>query len=179
MLENKEASKIQDELVDILEKIYEEKMANFSKEDREEIEKLIYLQTLDKLWREHLYEMDTLKTGIGLRGYNQKDPLTEYKQESFRLFEDLIRKIKTESVQFIHRVDLSAQEEQQTAQNEEEYLNETDLLNDIAHQEAIEEDDSDITLNKKPKRNDPCPCGSGKKYKNCCGKSGPKKGLLA
>ena len=185
MLENKEASEIKKELIDILERVYIEKMANFSKEEREEIEKIIYLQTLDKLWREHLYEMDTLKTGIGLRGYNQKDPLTEYKQESYKLFEDLIRKIKTESIQFIHRVDLSAQEEQHMqdeASEEEEYLEDINALADIANQEAVEEmpsEHSEAILAKKPKRNDPCPCGSGKKYKNCCGKSGPKKGLLA
>jgi len=180
MLENKEANVLKDELIDILERVYEEKMANFSKEEREEIEKIIYLQTLDKLWREHLYEMDTLKTGIGLRGYNQKDPLTEYKQESFRLFEDLIKKIKTESIQFIHRVDLTNQEEQKAQEvNEDEYISNSDA-NDIAYQEAIEEvEQNSIFTSKKPKRNDPCPCGSGKKYKNCCGKSGPKKGLLA
>jgi preprotein translocase subunit SecA len=126
--------------------------------------------------------MDTLKTGIGLRGYNQKDPLTEYKQESFRLFEDLIRKIKTESIQFIHRVDLTQQEEQIAAQKEQEdeYIEDITESNNIAHQEAVEEIQERVAIStKKPKRNDPCPCGSGEKYKNCCGKSGPKKGLLA
>jgi preprotein translocase subunit SecA len=181
ILQDKEASQIKSELIDILEKVYDEKMANFSKEEREEIEKIIYLQTLDKLWREHLYEMDTLKTGIGLRGYNQKDPLTEYKQESYRLFEELIKKIKTESIQFVHRVDLSQQEEQKAASNEDEYIEDITESNNIAHQEALEEDKEAkaIVTTKKPKRNDPCPCGSGLKYKNCCGKSGPKKGLLA
>jgi len=179
MLQNKDASVVKDELADILEKIYEEKMADFDEAMKQEIQKTIYLQTLDKLWREHLYEMDTLKTGIGLRGYNQKDPLTEYKQESYRLFEDLIKRIKTESIQFIHRVDLSHLQGQNNQcaidsasedSNKESEQSET-LANNVQSDKAVSA--------KKPKRNDPCPCGSGKKYKNCCGKSGPKKGLLA
>ncbi len=167
LLENKEAKEIKEFLLEALENIYEEKMSPFDKEQRREIEKLIYLQTLDNLWREHLYEMDTLKTGINLRGYNQKDPLTEYKQESFHLFENLIKRIKIESIKLIHRVELNfdlLQEESTQSTNEQipkEKQNETNIQN------------------KKPKRNDPCPCGSGKKYKNCCGKSGPKKGILA
>ncbi len=168
IFENKEANEIKKETLEILENIYEEKMANIDKEIRKEIEKNIYLQTLDKLWREHLYEMDTLKTGIGLRGYNQKDPLVEYKQESYLLFENLIRNIKKESIQFIHRVDLSYfdnQEEEEETQSQKDEMNKKENISS--------------TNNKKPKRNDPCPCGSGKKYKNCCGKSGPKKGLLA
>ncbi len=172
LLENKEPQEIKDIVLQILEELYEEKMSVFDKAQREEIEKLIYLQTLDNQWRDHLYEMDTLKTGIGLRGYNQKDPLTEYKQESFRLFEELIRRIKIESIKFIHRVEFNFEE------NQNEQINE-----DKRDEESIPQNkESKNSLNnksKKPKRNDPCPCGSGEKYKNCCGKSGPKKGLLA
>jgi len=163
-------------------------MANIDPETRKELEKNIYLQTLDKLWREHLYEMDTLKTGIGLRGYNQKDPLTEYKQESYHLFENLIRNIKKESIQFVHRVDLSFFEPQPEINlldgvNSNKNTQTQEEENSINKQESQTQEQitptAPIVGGKKPKRNDPCPCGSGEKYKNCCGKSGPKKGILA
>ncbi len=176
MLEGKEPEEIKEVLLTALEEIYEQKMSVFDAEQRKEIEKLIYLQTLDNIWRDHLYEMDTLKTGIGLRGYNQKDPLTEYKQESFRMFEDLIRKVKTESIKFVHRVEFNMEEE---GEQENQELNEIpqESVSEISEEESKVTEP--ITGGKKPKRNDPCPCGSGKKYKNCCGTSGPKKGLLA
>ena len=173
MFENKEPQEIKEQLLEILENIYEEKMKDFDKAQRVELEKLIYLQTLDNLWRDHLYEMDTLKTGVGLRGYNQKDPLTEYKQESYRLFTELIKKIKHESIKFIHRVEFNFEEPQNQEAQEE-------VPAHTPTQEQTEAKQSQkAAVEKKPKRNDPCPCGSGKKYKNCCGKSGPKKGLLA
>ncbi len=176
MLEGKEPEEIKDVLITALEEIYEQKMSVFDAEQRKEIEKLIYLQTLDNIWRDHLYEMDTLKTGIGLRGYNQKDPLTEYKQESFKMFEDLIRKVKLESIKFVHRVEFNMEEE------DEQETSETNEISQESVSEVSKEEPKvtePITGGKKPKRNDPCPCGSGKKYKNCCGTSGPKKGLLA
>ncbi len=168
MLENKEPQEIKSEVLALLESLYEEKMKDFDTEQRIELEKLIYLQTLDNLWRDHLYEMDTLKTGVGLRGYNQKDPLTEYKQESYRLFTELIKKIKLESIKFIHRVEFNYEEPEHQEESKE-----------IVEEKPKAESRSIAAGEKKPKRNEPCPCGSGKKYKNCCGKSGPKKGLLA
>ncbi len=179
MFEGKELEDIKKETLEVLENLYEEKMANLDSETRKELEKNIYLQTLDKLWREHLYEMDTLKTGIGLRGYNQKDPLTEYKQESYHLFENLIRNIKKESIQFVHRVDLSyfeAANEQEKSQTNKQETPQGDNQTD---KNSSQKSSTNNFIGKKPKRNEPCPCGSGKKYKNCCGKSGPKKGLLA
>lgn len=175
LFENKEAQEIKEEVIALLEKLYDEKMGEFDDAQRKELEKLIYLQTLDNLWRDHLYEMDTLKTGVGLRGYNQKDPLTEYKQESYKLFSELIRKVKVESIKFIHRVEFDFQEEPQASQESEEL--------EYIHEEPASDGEvsrvSEDVVAKKPKRNDPCPCGSGKKYKHCHGKSGPKKGLLA
>ena len=180
MLENKEPNEIKELLLGVLEELYEEKMSPFDTAQRAEVEKLIYLQTLDNQWRDHLYEMDTLKTGIGLRGYNQKDPLTEYKQESYRLFEELIKRIKIESIKFIHRVEFNFEEPQQEAAgaNEHPSQQEQEEHKSSNNLKQTEEERAKI-VDKKPKRNDPCPCGSGEKYKNCCGKSGPKKGLLA
>ncbi len=137
----------------ILSNNYEEKMSQLSLQSRQNIEKMLYLQILDRVWREHLYQMDTLKAGIGLRGYNQRDPLTEYKKESFNLFMELVRTLKITSAKTLSLVrfelsDESANESSQSARENK--------------------------INKKPSRNDPCPCKSGKKYKDCCGKSGPK-----
>ena len=185
-LTDKERGEIYTTVTEKLEAQYEEKMAAIHPDHRAEIESVLYLRVLDPEWRDHLYEMDVLKTGIGLRGYNQKDPLTEYKQDSYKLFQDLIKRIKFEAIKILHLVQFdfgSEQEEQQAVEeikNELESSVEETTLNQ-SYEEGVIEDPvtKPITGTKKPKRNDPCPCGSGKKYKNCCGKSGPKKGLLA
>lgn len=137
----------------ILSNNYEEKMSQLSPQSRQNIEKMLYLQILDRAWREHLYQMDTLKAGIGLRGYNQRDPLTEYKKESFNLFMELVRTLKITSAKTLSLVRFELSDES------------TDESGQSARENKI---------NKKPSRNDPCPCKSGKKYKDCCGKSGPK-----
>ena len=158
-----------------IKEVYTQKFEIASPEQANEIQRIIYLQILDNAWREHLYSMDILKTGIGLRGYNQKDPLVEYKKESYNLFIELIGSIKSEVSKVLFKLRLAPQD----VQNEEQIMDgmikdmENDLKNAIPnHLEAAKFD-------KKIARNDACPCGSGKKYKNCCGVSGPKKGLLA
>lgn len=133
---------------------YEAKMSQLSQQSRQSIEKMLYLQIVDRAWREHLYQMDTLKAGIGLRGYNQRDPLTEYKKESFNLFMELVRTLKVSSAKTLSLVRFELNDESANAENNEA--------------------PSQNKINKKPSRNDPCPCKSGKKYKECCGKSGPK-----
>ena len=184
---DKEADEISEMMNKMMTDVYEEKMAKLDPAQRQEIERILYLQVLDPQWRDHLYEMDVLKTGIGLRGYNQKDPLTEYKQESYKLFTDLVQRIKLEAVKVLQLVqfDFTSQEEEAAAvENIREELESG--LDDVEFNQSYEEGTiaadasrTPITGTKKPKRNDPCPCGSGKKYKNCCGQSGPKKGLLA
>jgi len=184
----KEIDELEAMITEMMENIYEEKMSKLEPEQRQEIERILYLQVLDPQWRDHLYEMDVLKTGIGLRGYNQKDPLTEYKQDSYKLFTDLVQRIKYEAVRVLQLVqfDFTSPEEEEAAveQIREELESEVAdaTLNQSFEEGTIAEDSEKlkpITGTKKPKRNDPCPCGSGKKYKNCCGQSGPKKGLLA
>jgi len=178
----REYDKLVEYLVEKLEKFYEDKISLVGKEEREDIERSLYIQVLDENWREHLYQMDILKTGIGLRGYNQKDPLVEYKKESFNLFNELIEKVKTEYMKIIHSLQIQYETDPQTGLTEEEMIK---AIEEFNKQMAEDEEFGDIfreevvTNQKKPKRNDPCPCGSGKKYKNCCGKSGPKKGVLA
>ena len=119
--------------------------------------------------------MDNLKTGIGLRGYNQKDPLVEYKKESYNLFLEFIENLKIETTKMLHIIQLKEKEEEET---EQMLQNMQDELEENLQDSRISTDSTNVA---KPKisRNDPCPCGSGKKYKLCHGKSGPKKGLLA
>ena len=139
---------------------YEEKMSVLDQNQRKYIEKVLCLQVVDNAWREHLYQMDVLKTGIGLRGYNQKDPLTEYKKESFNLFMELVSRIKFETVKTLTAV---------------RFRMEDGRDNSTEREPASVEN----SVSKKTARNDPCPCGSGKKFKDCHGKSGPKKGAFA
>ncbi len=166
--------------------LYEQKMSAVDEEKRREIERIVYLQVVDNAWREHLYQMDLLKTGIGLRGYNQKDPLTEYKKESYDLFVDLINRIKFESIKTLQMIQLRSEEEE--AEQEaalQKMLEEMEAANEqieLEHESVLEPQNNAPRIpeaQKKVPRNAPCPCGSGKKYKNCCGKSGPKKGALA
>jgi preprotein translocase subunit SecA len=127
--------------------------------------------------------MDIMKTGINLRGYNQKDPLVEYKKESFNLFQELITRIKFESYTTLHMIQLRAENDEdiEMARRELEKLaNETNENIEMIHQNLNEEEKQQKRpIEKKIPRNAECPCGSGKKYKQCCGQSGPKKGILA
>lgn len=180
-------SSLLDRVNALLQVHYEEKMA-VAGESRNEIERIIYLQTLDTLWREHLYSMDTLKTGISLRGYNQKDPLVEYKKESYSLFMEFIDQVKTQAIKTLHIIQIK--EPESTKAQTQEVLSDLAQTSDELHynNQAIEQNLTQENLEgefgggfgaKKIARNDPCPCGSGKKYKLCHGKSGPKKGMLA
>ena len=176
-LKGLEYDELIEKLAQIFEVRYNEKMSVLNEDQRKEIEKILYLQVLDNAWREHLYQMDILKTGIGLRGYNQKDPLVEYKKESYNLFMELVSRLKSESVKTLQVVRFKSREEQEeqarmmleASQNaENEPLNYNN-----------QGEDENFTPEKKIPRNAPCPCGSGKKYKDCHGKSGPKKGIFA
>lgn len=180
-------SSLLDRVNALLTESYEQKMA-VAGESRNEIERIIYLQTLDTLWREHLYSMDTLKTGISLRGYNQKDPLVEYKKESYSLFMEFIDQVKTQAIKTLHIIQIK--EPESTKAQTQEVLSDLAQTSDELHynNQAIEQNLTQENLGgefgggfgaKKIARNDPCPCGSGKKYKLCHGKSGPKKGMLA
>ena len=120
--------------------------------------------------------MDSMKTGIRLRAYNQKDPLVEYKKESYNLFTELVGSIKYDTIKTLHVLQFRVENVEDEAQA---------LAKQIEGQKRQEE--SQMSLNhassefesSKIARNDDCPCGSGLKYKNCCGKSGPKKGAFA
>ncbi|EAL9367753.1 preprotein translocase subunit SecA [Campylobacter jejuni] len=174
--ENLSVIEMQDKLSQILENSYNEKMLRLEIKELRNIERILYLQVLDNAWREHLYQMDILKTGIGLRGYNQKDPLVEYKKESYNLFLELVNRIKFDSIKLL----FSMQFNQEEAQNLENKANEENekLLQSSVEMGASEDNLGEAEFKKVP-RNAPCPCGSGKKFKECHGKSGPKQGILA
>ncbi len=177
-IEVKDYLELEQKLLNIITEVYDQKMNIAAPEQRHEIERILYLQILDKAWREHLYSMDTLKTGIGLRGYNQKDPLVEYKKESYNMFVELIGSIKHEIIKVLFTVQLQSNEdakkEQEALEKMKEQMEESieDIVTNV-NQETV------VSNEKKIARNEPCPCGSGKKYKQCCGKSGPKRGLVA
>ncbi|EOJ0287661.1 preprotein translocase subunit SecA [Campylobacter jejuni] len=174
--ENLSVIEMQDKLSQILENSYNEKMSRLEIKELRNIERILYLQVLDNAWREHLYQMDILKTGIGLRGYNQKDPLVEYKKESYNLFLELVNRIKFDSIKLLFSVQFN-QEEVQNLENKANEENEK-LLQSSVEMGASEDNLGGVEFKKVP-RNAPCPCGSGKKFKECHGKSGPKQGILA
>ncbi|MGJ9279253.1 preprotein translocase subunit SecA [Campylobacter jejuni] len=174
--ENLSVIEMQDKLSQILENSYNEKMLRLEIKELRNIERILYLQVLDNAWREHLYQMDILKTGIGLRGYNQKDPLVEYKKESYNLFLELVNRIKFDSIKLLFSVQFN-QEEAQNLENKANEENEK-LLQSSVEMGASEDNLGEAEFKKVP-RNAPCPCGSGKKFKECHGKSGPKQGILA
>ena len=125
----------------------QERIKLLGEKENNEVEKRIFLQILDFLWRSHLQYLEQLRQVIGLRSYGQKDPLAEFRREAFELFENLLFKVKTETIKF--------------------------LMNLKVVIEKKEEQTKNIPIEKKKKisRNDPCTCGSGKKYKHCCGRA--------
>ncbi|MFP5953729.1 preprotein translocase subunit SecA [Helicobacter pylori] len=179
----KKAAPIENFVAEKLKSDYENKMKVLDSEQRSRIERIVYLQILDNAWREHLYTMDNLKTGINLRGYNQKDPLVEYKKESYNLFLEFIEDIKIEAIKTFSKIQF---ENEQDSSDAERYLDNFSEEREhesvtYRHEETLDED-LNVAMKafaKTPKRNEPCPCQSGKKYKDCCAKSGPKKGLFA
>ncbi|GAA7421044.1 preprotein translocase subunit SecA [Helicobacter pylori] len=179
----KKASPIESFVAEKLKSDYENKMKALDSEQRSRIERIVYLQILDNAWREHLYTMDNLKTGINLRGYNQKDPLVEYKKESYNLFLELIEDIKMEAIKTFSKIQFESEQDSNDAERYLDNFSEEREHESITyrHEEALDED-LNVAMKafaKTPKRNEPCPCGSDKKYKDCCAKSGPKKGLFA
>jgi len=194
-LRNKDYESLKEYLIKRLKEEYEKKFEEALPEDKEKIQRQLILQILDESWRDHLYMMDILKTGIGLRGYNQKDPLVEYKKESFNLFQELIERIKIESMKVLHNLQieyktpeldedmneflkaLEGKHIDEIVQNmpqipkEMENKSVDEIMQELEAQTEMLKAEFEAKQRKKVKRNDPCPCGSGKKYKDCCGKS--------
>jgi len=191
---------LRDELKKKIKEIYSEKEKLIGDEQMRELERRVMLQVIDTQWREHLYELDALKQGIGLRGYAHKDPLVEYKRESFGMFEELLGRINDEVIKFLFRIRIESPDAPKLVKVEgvsikpEAGLAITKKKREPALVGAPQQSISakvqkniDRPMNEKDKkflqtyeemrkkgkkvgRNDPCPCGSGKKFKKCHGR---------
>ena len=177
LLEGLEYEELFEKLVSLVKSTYDEKMSLLDEDIRRNIEKEFYLKELDSAWRDHLYAMDSMKTGIRLRAYNQKDPLVEYKKESFNLFTELIDEIKFNTIRTLQVIQFKMESAEEEAIAATKRL-EAEQMRQEAQIQLNHTEQKEFS-GKKIARNDPCPCGSGKKYKQCCGKSGPKKGVFA
>jgi preprotein translocase subunit SecA len=143
---------------------YERKEKDLGPDFLRYLEKRVLLDMIDSLWKEHLLNMDHLKEGIGLRGYGQKDPLVEYKKEGFAMFMDMVNRIKSDTLERLFRVQVVRQEAAMEAGTRR--MPQRITLN----RGDAEEAKKPAKAENKAGRNDPCPCGSGKKYKKCHGK---------
>lgn len=144
-----------DELYSIAVKKYEEKEAEIGEETFREIERIILLQVVDRKWMDHIDLMDQLRQGIGLRAYGQEDPVRAYQNEGFELFEEMIHSIHEDTVRYLFHIQRPERMERRRVANPVDTKR--------------EEGNKPYVKKKKIGRNDPCPCGSGKKYKKCCG----------
>jgi preprotein translocase subunit SecA len=149
-------------------KMYDRREAEFTEPVMRQIEKIVMLQTLDALWKDHLLAMDHLKEGIGLRGYGQRNPLVEYQKEGFDMFESLMRVMQQDVVEKVFSVQV--RREQDVQQIEQQQARPQRVM--MSHGgETVSADPQTVKRDgSKVGRNDPCPCGSGKKYKRCHGK---------
>ncbi len=161
----------EDILSDIKQKakeLYENREKDFISRgvDFRELERILLLQIIDHNWKNHLYELDHLRKGVVLRAYGQKDPLIEYQKESYSLFERMLERIRDNMVEYLFRIQLPPM---RFSRQEKTNENNTDKEKPRISQSENTTDKNKAVF-KKVGRNDPCPCGSGKKYKKCCGK---------
>lgn len=164
-------------ICDHFEKVYEEKVEQVGADIVRRYEKEIMLMVLDRHWKEHLAAMDHLRQGIGLRGYAQKNPIQEFKRESFEMFSALLENIKTEAVTILTRIQVQSEEEVAAMEQSRPDNDDIQLKHDSAEnilsdkpEEAEEAHQPYVRKEKKLGRNEPCWCGSGKKFKQCHGK---------
>ena len=174
---NKETINPEDIINELKEKIhsmYEAKEKEFGNEDSRELERVVMLKVVDQKWMDHIDNMDELKNGIGLRAYGQKDPVVQYRIEGFDMFDEMINDIKDEVTKILlHIQKKEGVTRKETAQITNASLEDTAINLVDGNLSEKEGGMNKTVVNKEPKvgRNDPCPCGSGKKYKNCCGKN--------
>nr|WP_320411525.1 preprotein translocase subunit SecA [Candidatus Hakubella thermalkaliphila] len=155
-LEDLTPGRLEEDLVGKALDLYQKREEEIGAETLRQLERYIMLRVIDNRWREHLYEMDYLKEGIGLRAIGQRDPLVEYKHEGYEMFQAMIQNMKEDIVRYLFRVKVAKEEARPQP------------LRLVTSQPAAKKQ---TTVHRvKVGRNDPCPCGSGKKYKKCCGR---------
>ncbi len=166
-------------LFGIAKEVYGKKETQAGSDQMRYVEKAIMLQTIDMLWMNHLDEIDYLREGIGLRGYGQRDPLIEYKREAFQMFSQLMENIRSSVVSSVMRISFSSnpQSESPTPQKNLKFSGASEEVQQFGAAKEVQDNSKSetktapmVNKNKDVGRNDPCPCGSGKKYKKCCGK---------
>ncbi len=150
---------LKEKLMEIVNKIYEYKESEIGTELMRELERVVLLKVVDEKWMDHIDSMDQLKHGIGLRAYGQRDPVIEYKFEGFQMFEEMIKSIQEDSIRLLVR---SRIDKENAPQREK-------VAEPVAASHG-DEPKKPVVNKDRVGRNDPCPCGSGKKYKVCCGK---------
>ncbi len=154
-----------DTLWQSIEKSYQDKEAEIGADLMRRLEKIFMLQAVDHQWKDHLLAMDHLKEGVGLRGYGQKDPLIEYKKEGFEMFEEMKLRIVETTVESLFRVKAAKEEDREIERRQKRQMAQLSFVG--SGQAAAPQP---VHAEKKVGRNDPCPCGSGLKYKKCHGK---------
>ncbi|HEY2388777.1 MAG TPA: preprotein translocase subunit SecA [Candidatus Binatia bacterium] len=157
---------LQDRVVERVQKIYEDREHTFTSPVLRHLEKVIMLQTIDTLWKDHLLAMDHLKEGIGLRGYAQVNPLQEYQREGFDMFEAMMGRIETDVVEKLYTVQLAREED---VERLEQKRRAAPIVMSHGGDDSAARPETVRREGAKVGRNDPCVCGSGKKYKKCCG----------
>jgi preprotein translocase subunit SecA len=172
-LEQLDRNEIRNQIWQRLEAEYAEKETVIGAEAMRYYERIIMLNIVDAQWKDHLLALDHLKDGIGLRGYGQKDPLVEYKKESFALFEAMLNRIDAETVRALYLLQVTVEEPPQQRMQRRPRRGQLNYTKANATAAAAGEDEGKprTVVSDHPKigRNDPCPCGSGKKYKKCHG----------
>ena len=157
------ADSIRELIIQKVEELLHSKEQNFGKDLMDYLLKVIMLQAIDYHWKDHLLSMDHLKEGIGLRGYGQKDPVREYQREGYEMFMEMISRIKMDTLEKVCLVEIQRKEEVEEIRQKqkEDYI--LSRGEDVPATETVKREGQKVG------RNDPCPCGSGKKYKKCCG----------
>ena len=165
------AETLLEKTLELVQQAYRAQEERNGEETQRQLEKLLLLQMVDNHWKDHLLSMDHLKEGIGLRGYGQKNPLNEYKREGFQLFTTVIHTVKVQTVANLMRVRVidpeeveRLEEERRRRQEQEMLLNRRPAEEEAGHHQPVRREGDKIG------RNADCPCGSGKKYKKCCGR---------
>ena len=170
-----DSQEIIDELTEKVHKKYEEKEVEFGSDDMRELERVIMLKVVDSNWMDHIDSMDELKDGIGLRAYGQKDPVVQYRIEGFEMFDTMVENIKLEVTKMImHTQKKQNLQRTQTVRITNASLDDTaiaNLDNSVPNKSNAAANQPIVNTEPKIGRNDPCTCGSGKKYKNCCGRN--------
>ncbi len=167
--------KLRERIEEAVEQAYKQKEEMVGESVLRQFEKAIMLQSLDQHWKDHLAAMDHLRQGIHLRGYAQKNPKQEYKRESFELFSEMLENLKIDVVGILSKVQVRAEEDVEKV--EEQHRRSENAPREYQHEEAEHiggelPQGAVVTQRAEPKvgRNEPCPCGSGNKFKQCCGK---------